>query len=120
MKTSNLVVVDYLILGAEDMGIVLLETSYSRQTAEGARQFIAMKHAKVSHPQRQLSPRAWTSVKDQAETSNKNQQSIFKFVILYAKHYIFSAKCKRERLSLNSFKKMLKSFMKLNRFFLSQ
>ena len=36
------------------------------------------------------------------------RRSSFNFVILYAKYFIFTAKCKQERLSINSFKNMLK------------
>ena len=43
------------------------------------------------------------------------RRSSFNFVILYAKYFIFTAKCKQERLSLNSFKNMLKRVNEVER-----
>ncbi len=40
------------------MGVVLLEAAHASQSAQRARQLVAMQHAKVSVSERELSPRA--------------------------------------------------------------
>ena len=45
----------------------------------------------------------------------EGRQSSLNFVILYAKYFIFTAKYKQERLSLNSFKNMLKLVKEVER-----
>lgn len=44
-----------LLRRAEDMSIVLLETTYANKTTKGARNFISVQHAKVSIAERQIS-----------------------------------------------------------------
>lgn len=44
----------YLILAAEDVSIVLLEPSHSRQARERTRNFVAVQDAKIRHSDRKL------------------------------------------------------------------
>jgi hypothetical protein len=55
-----------LVLRAEDVGIVLLESPDTGQTSEGARRLIAMKDTKVGHSDRQLPVASLTVLENQA------------------------------------------------------
>ena len=45
-------------LPAEDVGVVLLEAPHAREAGQGAAELVAVQHAKVRVPQRQLPVRA--------------------------------------------------------------
>lgn len=72
-----------LIGQTENVGIILLEPSHSRQTTKCSREFISVQNAKVCHSPRQLFPWTWTVVKDQTENKTylwlkKNKTSNWK------------------------------------------
>ena len=72
-KVSN------LFSSTEDVGVILLEPSHPGEPREGSRELIPVQHAKVSHPQRELTPRAGTMVIHQ--TGQEGRDSLKNLVL---------------------------------------
>lgn len=61
----------YLVHGTEYVRVILLESSDPRESCESPGELIPMKHAKISQPQRQLSPGPWPMIEHKAEGESK-------------------------------------------------
>lgn len=64
-----------LVGSGENMSVILLEASHSRQAGEGARQFVPVQHSEVGEAKRQLTPRS-VAVREH-QTENKRDVTVF-------------------------------------------
>lgn len=56
-----------LLVGAEDVSVVLLEPAHPGETSQGPGQLVPVEHAKIGEAEGELTPRSNAVVKDQTE-----------------------------------------------------
>lgn len=79
-----------LFLSAENMGIVLLETSHTDKTAKGTRDLISVQHAEIGIPQRQVSVAHNTVLEKHAMCGAVHRlETVTSIVSLKQKHVLF-------------------------------